>query len=78
MLKTSRIILTIITVGLSAYALITEKYDYNSYTLLLLGFIMLLMGLEELQKDRKNFWGYIGIIASVFVFFVSIKVFLFS
>ena len=74
MLTTSRIILSIITLGLSVYIFITENYDFSPYQLLLLGSIMLLVGLGELQKDRKNFWGYVNIIGSSFVFFVSIKI----
>jgi len=74
MLTTSRIILSIITLGLSVYIFITENYDLSPYQLLLLGAIMLLVGLGELQKDRKNFWGYVNIIGSSFVFFVSITI----
>lgn len=75
MLKT-RAILSIITLGLIVYTKITENYNFTSYMFLLLGLIILLGGIRELQKDRKNFWGYIGIIASLFVFFVSIQGFL--
>ncbi|MDM5312293.1 DUF3953 domain-containing protein [Peribacillus frigoritolerans] len=33
-------------------------------------------GLSELQKDRKGFWGYMNIVISLFIFFVSIQGFL--
>ena len=68
MLLTLRITLAIIVVVLSVYSLITENYDFSSYTILFLGFMILVMGLDELQKDRKNFWGYISIIISLFIF----------
>jgi len=68
MLLTLRIILAISIVSLSVYSLITENYDFNSYMIVLLGFLMLVMGLGELQKDRKNFWGYTSIIISLFIF----------
>ncbi|WP_419960592.1 DUF3953 domain-containing protein [Psychrobacillus sp. BM2] len=35
---------------------------------------MLVPGLSELQKDRKRFEGYMFIIVSLFIFFVSIQV----
>ena len=68
MLLTLRIILAIIVVVLSVYSLITENYDFSFYTILFLGFMILVMGIDELQKDRKNFWGYISIIISLFIF----------
>ncbi|OCA81725.1 DUF3953 domain-containing protein [Bacillus sp. FJAT-27986] len=68
MLLTLRITLAIIVVVLSVYSLITENYDFSSYTILFLGFMILVMGLDELQKDRKNFWGYTSIIISLFIF----------
>ncbi|MEK4760688.1 DUF3953 domain-containing protein [Viridibacillus sp. FSL E2-0187] len=35
---------------------------------------MLVIGLDELQKDRKRFEGYMWIIVSLFIFFVSIRI----
>nr|WP_255349290.1 DUF3953 domain-containing protein [Paenisporosarcina sp. HGH0030] len=44
--------------------------------MLFLGAFMLVTGLFELQKDRKRFEGYMFIIVSLFIFFVSIQGFL--
>ena len=71
-----RIILAIIVLALSAYQLITENFELMPYSMLFLGAIMLVTGLSEFQKDRKDFWGYMSIGISLFVFFVSIQGFL--
>ncbi|MCM3677400.1 DUF3953 domain-containing protein [Peribacillus simplex] len=75
-MKIVRIILAIIVLALSAYLLITENFEFMPYLMLISGAIMLVRGLAELQKDRKGFGGYMFIIVSLFVFFVSIKGFL--
>ncbi|MFE4811390.1 DUF3953 domain-containing protein [Peribacillus simplex] len=41
-----------------------------------LGTLILVTGLEELQKDRKGFVGYMSIVISLFVLFVYIQDFL--
>ncbi|TFH58565.1 DUF3953 domain-containing protein [Peribacillus frigoritolerans] len=75
-MKMVRIILAIIVLALSAYQLITENFELMPYSWLFLGAIMLVTGLAELQKDRKGFWGYMSIVVSSFLFFVSIQGFL--
>ncbi len=42
------------------------------YSLFLVGVLTLVLGLIELKKDKKSFWGFINIGASAFVFFVVI------
>ena len=73
MLKIFRIILSIITMGLSVFSLITKNFEYIPYLMLSLGATMLVAGLIELQKNSKEFWGYFGIVASLFVFYVAIQ-----
>ncbi|MGM9923382.1 MAG: DUF3953 domain-containing protein [Bacillus sp. (in: firmicutes)] len=73
MLKILRIILSIITMGLSVFSLITKNFEYIPYLMLSLGATMLVAGLIELQKNSKEFWGYFGIVASLFVFYVAIQ-----
>ncbi|MBX9953362.1 YczI family protein [Peribacillus simplex] len=46
------------------------------YYMFFLGALILVTGLSELQKDRKGFWGYMNIVISLFIFFVSIQGFL--
>ncbi|MGJ9385560.1 DUF3953 domain-containing protein [Salipaludibacillus sp. CF4.18] len=72
MLKVLRIILSMSVVTLGSYSLITRTFDLLPYSLLSLGFLSLVVGLNELKKDKKTFWGYINIGASAFVFFVVI------
>ncbi|WP_066254140.1 DUF3953 domain-containing protein [Neobacillus drentensis] len=73
MLKILRIILSIITIGLSGFSLITQNFEYTPYLMFSFGATMLVIGLIELQKNRREFWGYFGIVASLFVFYVAIK-----
>lgn len=76
MLLTLRIILSIIIIGLAVYSLTTGNYDYSSYITLLLGLMMSVTGLRELQKNRNNYLGFLWIISSLFIFFVAIRGFL--
>ena len=76
MLKLLRIVFSIIVLTLSGYSLTTKNFELSSYMIFFLGALMLVTGLVELQKDRKGFWGYMSIIASLFAFFVAIQGFL--
>ncbi|MFA1712590.1 DUF3953 domain-containing protein [Peribacillus frigoritolerans] len=72
-----RIILAIVVIVLSSYSLITKsKTELMPYCLFFLGTLILVTGLAELQKNREGFVGYMSIVVSLFVFFVSIKIFL--
>jgi hypothetical protein len=75
-LKIVRVTLAIIVIALSEYQLITGNFVLMPYSMLFLGATMLVTGLVELQKDRKRFWGYMSIVISLFLFFVSIQGFL--
>ncbi|MDM5291889.1 DUF3953 domain-containing protein [Peribacillus simplex] len=70
-----RVILVVVVLVLSSYSLITET-ELMPYYMFFLGALSLVTGLVELQKDRKGFWGYMSIVISLFVFFVSIQGFL--
>ncbi|MFZ3580426.1 DUF3953 domain-containing protein [Virgibacillus sp. DJP39] len=72
MLKVLRIILSISVVTLGSYILITRKMELLPYSLFLVGVLTLVLGLIELKKDKRSFWGFINIGASAFVFFVVI------
>lgn len=76
MLKILKVIFSIIVLTLAGYSLITKNFELSSYMIFFLGALMLVTGLAELQKDRKGFWGYMSIIASLFAFFVFIQGFL--
>ncbi|WP_240616362.1 DUF3953 domain-containing protein [Planococcus maitriensis] len=46
------------------------------YVMLTMGIFMLVAGFEKIQKDRKEFWGYMFVIVSIFIFFVSAQGFI--
>ena len=76
-LKILRYVLSISTFALAVYGVITSNFEFNYIMIFLLGLTMLVMGIEEFQKERKT----IGILlVGVFIFslFVSIKGFLLS
>ena len=70
-----RIILAIVVIVLSGYSLIAQTLELMPYYMFFLGALMLVIGLAELQKDRKV-WGYMNIVISLFVFIASIQAFL--
>ncbi|MEK4534549.1 DUF3953 domain-containing protein [Peribacillus sp. FSL K6-1552] len=63
-----RIILAIVVIVLSGYSLITQTFELMPYYMFFLGALILVIGLAELQKDRKGFWGYMNIAISLFIF----------
>ncbi|CAH0312392.1 hypothetical protein SRABI96_05060 [Peribacillus sp. Bi96] len=70
-MKKVKIILAIIVLALYAYQLITGNTELMPYSMLFLGAMMLVTGLGEFQKDRKE--GFLGyFVVSLFLFFVSI------
>ncbi|MDX5475031.1 MAG: DUF3953 domain-containing protein [Bacillaceae bacterium] len=72
MLKVLGVILSIFVITLGSFALITNNFDLLPYSLFLLGILSFVVGLIELKKDRKSFWGFANIGGSVFVIFVVI------
>lgn len=75
-MKIIRILLGIIVIALSSYCLISKNFEPMQYMLLFLGAFMLVTGISELQKEQHRFEGYMCIIVSLFIFFVSIYSFL--
>ncbi|MFA1710247.1 DUF3953 domain-containing protein [Peribacillus frigoritolerans] len=76
MLKIARIILGIIVLTLSVYQLITVNSEVMPYSILFLGALMLVIGLDEIQKERKGFGGPLCIVISLFLFLIFILDFL--
>lgn len=54
MLKTLQLILSIITVGLALYIMLTRSYQFLSFLNILLGLTMLVLGAIEWQKKKEN------------------------
>nr|WP_255473011.1 DUF3953 domain-containing protein [Planomicrobium sp. CPCC 101079] len=44
--------------------------------MLTLGILLLVAGFKKIQKDRKEFWGYMFVLISLFIFFVSAQGFI--
>jgi len=78
MLKISKVIIAIIVIGFSSYLLITKNFELMPYLMLFLAILMLVTGLIEYQRNRKGFWGYLSILVSLFILFVSIRGFFFN
>ncbi|RAZ69586.1 hypothetical protein DP119_02705 [Planococcus maitriensis] len=75
-MKIIRIILNVIVIVFAAYVLFIEDFTLMPYVMLTMGIFMLVAGFEKIQKDRKEFWGYMFVIVSIFIFFVSAQGFI--
>ncbi len=76
LLKISRLILSVLLLSLSAYSLITKDFRFLSLMNLFLGGLMIVMGIDEFQKNRRSFMGFLFIGASMFGFYVALQGFL--
>jgi Protein of unknown function (DUF3953) len=76
-LKIFRYVLSISTFALAVYIVITSNFKFNHIMIFLLGLTMLVMGIEEFQKERKTI-GLLLVGVFIFLLFVSIKGFLLS
>ena len=75
LLKIVRYVLSIITLLLASYGLITRSFKFGDTMIFFLGLTMLVMGLEEFRNERKVMgWFLIG--AFLFSLYVSIEGFL--
>ena len=75
MLKIIRYILSVSTILLATYGLISKNFQFNEIMIFLLGLTMLVMGLEEFQNKRKV-KGWLFVVVFLFSIFVSIPGFL--
>lgn len=75
MLKKIRYVLSPMIIIIAAYGLITKNFEYQSLMILLLGLMMLVMGVEEFQKERKTN-GWLLVVVFLFSLFVSVQGFL--
>lgn len=75
MLKKFIFILAPIIVIIGFYELITSNFELQSVMMLLISLLMLVMGLEEFQKNSKLL-GWVFIVVFLFALFVSIQGFL--
>ncbi|MGG0463886.1 DUF3953 domain-containing protein [Priestia aryabhattai] len=71
MLKALQLILSIITVGLAFYIMLTYSYQFLSLLNILLGLTMLVLGAIEWQK-RKKISAWLLFFVALFSWFVGI------
>ena len=77
MLKILRKVLSIVTLLFIVYGLITQNFEYSPFMMFFLGLTLLVMGLEEFQKERKMY-GWSLVIVFLLLLSVSIQGFFFS
>mgnify|MGYP001256514450 CR=1 FL=1 len=65
-MKTLKFTLAILVIALSAYNLAAPASFYAPLSLLLLSGLLVILGTEELQKDRKSGLGYTIQVTAVF------------
>ncbi|MDC3424504.1 DUF3953 domain-containing protein [Aquibacillus sp. 3ASR75-11] len=75
MLKILRYVFSVVGILFAVYGLITKNLEFQPYMMLFLGLMMLVMGLEEFQKERKAY-GWLFFVVFLLSLFVSIKGFL--
>ncbi|MFU0790270.1 DUF3953 domain-containing protein [Virgibacillus proomii] len=76
MLTVIRVALAIIVLVLSGYSSITNNLVLFPFMMLFLGALMLVNGIGVLQKDKKDFGGFLSIAASVLALITSIELLL--
>ncbi|MCT2536466.1 DUF3953 domain-containing protein [Aquibacillus koreensis] len=72
-MKILRVILAITVVSLAGYSLITDEYGLIPYTLLILGLLLVVMGINEILEKRK-ITALICFLAAGFDIFVSLDI----
>ena len=70
-MNATRFILAIVVIVLSGYSLITGAGLLN-YSLFFTAILIGVIGISELLKDRKAFWGYKSIAISFFILYASL------
>ncbi len=68
-------IFAIVVLSLSAYSLITGEYGLLSHTQLLIGIMLLVLGITQIQEKRKGTGIYL-FLCSGFILFVGVYVLL--
>lgn len=68
--------MNVIVIVFAAYVLFIEDFTLMPYVMLTMGIFILVAGFEKIQKDRKEFWGYMFVLVSLFILFVSAQGFI--
>jgi zinc transporter ZupT len=74
MLEKIRKTISVTVLALSIYGLFSDNNDLIPFIMAGLAVLMVVMGIEEYQKDRKSYRGYLLFAVFVFMLFVFIQV----
>lgn len=77
LLKILRYIFSVLTLSLAIYGLISKNFNLSPIMLLFLGLMMLVMSIEEFQKNQK-IYGILFSIVFIFALFVAVQGFIFD
>ncbi|WP_313237300.1 DUF3953 domain-containing protein [Sporosarcina ureae] len=77
MLRILQFIFVAVGIFFAAYGLITEDFQFQSYMMLSLGLMFLVMSIQEFKEGRKVY-GWIFLPTSLFALFVTVQGFLLS
>ncbi|RBP06187.1 DUF3953 domain-containing protein [Rossellomorea aquimaris] len=77
MLKKIRMTISIIVLGLSLYGLFSNHNEMLPFTMAGLAILMVIMGAEERQKNRKSYRSYLLFGVSALLLLVSIEGFIY-
>ncbi|MCA0987512.1 DUF3953 domain-containing protein [Guptibacillus algicola] len=70
MITVLKIILSVVTVGLSVIALVTDRIGLMPYMMFSMGSLMLVTGVAEWKGNRRGY-AVLSMLTSVFVFTVT-------
>ena len=77
MLAKMRKTISVIVLTVAVYGLFSNHNELLPFTMAGLAIMMVIMGLEDLQKEPKSYWSFLYFGVSAFLLFVSIEAFVF-
>lgn len=74
MLVKMRKTISILVLAVAIYGLFSDNNDLLPFTMAGLAALFVIMGIEEYQKNRKSYRGYLLVAVSIFMLFVFIQI----
>ncbi|MCC5803961.1 DUF3953 domain-containing protein [Rossellomorea vietnamensis] len=78
MLNKLRKTISLIVLASAIYGLVSDNNELLPFTMAGLGILMVIMGLEEYQKNRKSYRSYLLFAVSLFMLFVFIQLLIYK
>ncbi|MCA0971268.1 hypothetical protein LCM20_11740 [Halobacillus litoralis] len=72
MLRISRLIFSVLVIVSSLYIVITRNFDSIPLMLMALAASTFLIGISEIRSDKRNYWGYVSLAATLLVLYTLI------